>query len=192
MALNLSIDGLDALVADFKEAPQRVTKSLVRALNRAMTSGTAVMSRAIARDIGLKVGDVKTALRFREATFNNPEASLAASLKRISLMKFGAKGPMPSMGKGRGVTYRGEGGVRRRLEHAFIAQMSSGHVGVYSRRGKSRLPLHEHFGPSLGHVFAKYRKEALEAAHASFVKNFAHELKFQQSEQSGGASAGTD
>lgn len=186
--MQLHIEGDAALIADFRDFPGRTTRAMVRALNRALVSGRTVMVRAMAGDVGLRQTAVRTALRQRDATFQRPSAELGASLKRIPLIQFNARGPEPSRGRGR-VTYK-LGASRGHVPGAFIATMGSGHRGVFTRRTRQRLPIQELFGPSLGRVFAKYRPQVLEAMHASFLKNFDHELRFQQAQ--GGGDAGTD
>jgi len=192
------IDGAEAIVADFADAPSRVTKAAVRALNRAMASGRTEMVRDIAKDTGLKSAVVRDALRFREASFDHPSAELGASLKRIPVIHFGATGPQPSRGRGRGVSWRMEGG-RKRAEHAFITRVRSetqavqglsGHLGVFRRKTTNRLPIKQLYGPSLGHVFAKFRPLGLAKAREAFEKNFAHELEYQA--QQGASGAGAD
>lgn len=44
-------------------------------------------------------------------------------------------------------------GSRKVVKGAFLATMKSGHKGVYSRMGKKRLPIEEHFSSSIAHVF---------------------------------------
>lgn len=205
---DLEMIGHHEIIADFGEAPQSVTKALVRSLNRSIASGRTVMVRAIAQDTGLRSRDVREALRLQEATFDRPEASLAASLKRIPLIDFRARGPEPSRGKGRGVTYR-IGGASRRLENAFIATMRSGHRGVFMRKhglrpGESgpsfqnrkspgawsfNLPIEEKHGPSLGRVFGKHRPAGLGRVREQFLKNFGHELRFERGFGGGAAGA---
>ncbi len=168
----------DAALRTLKEFPTRTERAVVRSLNRARTTGRATMARLVAQDMGLKVGVVKEAIKDRPATPTSLEVRLAASLKRIPLIDFGAKGPMPSRGRGRGVTYRIGTGGRGRVETAFLAQMASGHRGVFKRAGRARLPIQELFGPSLGHVFAKHRAAGIAAMRESFEKNLEHELRF--------------
>jgi hypothetical protein len=131
------------------------------------------------------------------ATYDRPVARMATSLKRIPLIKFGARGPEPSRGKGRGVSYKLGGQGKQRVPNAFIATMPSGHRGVFVRamgahgplqgslarlaKSGGRLPIRELAGPSLGHVFARYRPEAQGIAAEFFDRNFARELKFQAS-----------
>jgi len=187
--MDLSFEGVDTIVADFGAKPTQVTKAMVRALNRSIKSGQTVMVREMARDTGLKSKDVRGAMRLQEASASKPEASLGASLRRLPLITFGARGPEPSFGRGRGVSYKLPGG-RGRVATGFIATMRSGHRGVYVRNTKARLTIRELFGPSLGRVFARFRPAGVARVREVFASNFAHEMDFATSQ--GGASAGTD
>lgn len=177
--ITLQTSEVDATLAS---GQAKIEKALVRSLNRGIASGRTLMVSRIAKDTGLKSKDVRDALPMSEATLSRPVARLAASLKRIPLYKFGARGPMPSRGRGRGVSYKlpGSGG-RQRVENAFVAQMKTGHMGVFRRKGPGRLPIIELYGPSIGRVFAKYREEALARAEEMFEQNFGRELRFQES-----------
>lgn len=46
----------------------------------------------------------------------------------------------------KGVSVQVNRGQRSLIEGAFVARMKSGHVGVFRRRGKERLPIQERFG----------------------------------------------
>jgi hypothetical protein len=166
--------------AALREYPKRATRALVRAMNRALTSGRTVMVQRIAADTGLKSGDIRKAITLREASSQRLEARLGIGLKRIPLISFNARGQEPSRGRGRGVSYRLRGGAGR-IPNAFIATMRSGHRGVFVRSAKARLPIRELFGPSLGHVFARYRPEAIARIQEAFATNFASEMKFEAS-----------
>ena len=96
-------------------------------------------------------------------------AQLAASLKRIPLIRWNARQV------GRGVSYRLKGG-RGRHPNAFIAAMRSGHRGVFVRGTTRGLPIKELFGPSLGHVFQKYRPEGEARVEEVFRTTLDHEL----------------
>ena len=182
--MDITLIGNKELDAALREYPKRATRATVRAMNRAITSGRALMVQRIAADTGLKSGDVRKAMTLRNATAQRLEARLGVGLKRIPLEAFNAQGPFPSRGKGRGVSYRLRGG-RGRIANAFLAQMRSGHRGVFVRSGKTRLPIRELFGPSLGHVFAKYRPEGIERAREAFVTNWRSEMKFEASRGNG-------
>lgn len=176
--VTITTEGIDEAMAEFRELPPRLQRATVRSLNRAIGSASTFMSRAIAKNMAMKVGDVKKAFTLQQATTDRLNASLnASSYTRLPLIQFNASGPEPSRGRGRGVSYSLQGG-RKTIPNAFIATMQSGHRGVFVRVGKSRLPVRELYGPSLGHVFDVYRVEGQQKAEDSFETNFAHEIEF--------------
>lgn len=153
---------------------------IVRALNRAGVSTQTAMVREVARDMGIKQADVKKAMRVTNAREGHFEATVSATGARMPLIAFGAKGPEPSRGKGRGVTARMQG-ARKRYPHAFIARMRSGHRGVFQRTsipGGPRLPIRELFGPSIPLVFNRFARLGLERGEESLIKNLQHEFRF--------------
>ena len=189
----VSIQGDDIVIAEMAEYNTRIVRALVRSMNRSIKSGETVMVRAIAGDVGLASRDVRAALRSTPATFDRPVARLAASLKRIALEKFNARGPMPSRGRGQGVSWR-IGGSTRRDRGLFRATMRSGHVGVFARVGgkgasegawSDNLPIAERFGPSIGQVFAKHRPAGQARALETFQANFDREMAYRS--RTGGA-----
>ena len=182
--MQITIEGAEATSTDLGEMPGRSKRAMVRAMNRALASGRTAMVREIAGDTGLKQADVRNAVPIREASLARPEGQFGAGLKRIPLIQFAARGPEPSRGRGRGVSYRNPGGGRSRDEHAFIATIN-GRRGVFKRKGKGRVPVRQEFGPSLGHVFAKFRPTAIERVKEMFGRNFDHELAYEQSRGSG-------
>lgn len=191
--VQVSVNGLDAISITLGQQSQAVKKAAVRAMNRGMAAGRTIMTKSISQDTGLKSGTVRDALVYQQASFSQPEASLAASLKRIPLIEFNAKDSGVNRGTGRrsnavirgvrsrtgsGVTYKLPTGAGR-IPDAFIATMASGHRGVFVRAGRGRLPIRERFGPSIGHVFSKYRADALARVIEMFQKNFGHELEVE-------------
>lgn len=185
----VTVEGLDAAaLTQFKDAPPRIRGAVVRSLNRAIISGRTLMARLITEDTGIKVSDVKAAFQLEKASDSRPTASLGAGMKRIPLIQFNASGPEPSRGRGR-VSYRlqGQKVLALRSQNAFIATMTSGHRGVFVRvppstrkssGGRSKnLPIRELFGPSIGHVFMKFKDEGQARLEESFKTNFEHEME---------------
>lgn len=157
----------------------RAPAAIARALNRSAGSTKTVMVRAVAADTKLKVGVVRDQIKVQEAkpVAHRLAAIISVTGKRIPLIDFGARGPEPSRGRGRGVTARLPTG-KGRYPNAFIERMKSGHRGVFQRRGKGRLPIYELFGPSLPRVFTKHVREGLRRGQEALQKNLAHELRF--------------
>jgi len=186
--MDVTVENGAIVIANLRAFSPALTNIVVRAINRSITSARAAVVPAMAADLGLKQKDVRDALKFRKATWASPEARIAASLKRIPLIDFNARGPEPSKGRGRGVTYK-LSGTRGRLEQAFIVTLRSGHRGVFMRKAGSthksvgawskNLPLDkEKKGPSLGHVFKKYLPLGLARAKEAMATNLKHELSF--------------
>lgn len=163
--------GLGALVAS------RLAAATARALNRTAASEATAMARAVSADMGLKVTAVKAAIVIEKAAPNQFVARVVAKGKGVPLIEFGARGPEPSRGRGRGVTAK-VGSGRAVFSHAFIGTMASGHRGVFQRRTRQRLPIRELFGPSIARVFG--RLSPLGAARRAEVleKNLQHEITF--------------
>jgi len=170
--------GVDNLKAKFPAAVRR-------ALTRAGNSGRTAMVRAMAEDTGLPSKSIRDQIKVN--LVGDQAVQLEVTGNRIPLIDFKARGPEPSRGRGRGVSYRLPGG-KGRAEHAFIATMPSGHRGVFQRgrgarstktaRGWSGLPIYELKGPSLVKVFSKYLDLGVERTQEALVTNLRSEINF--------------
>jgi len=172
-----------AVTSAIAQLKARARPAIARALNRSADSAKTAMVRVIATDMGLKVGAVREFVMVDRATPERLIATFRASAERVPLIDFGAKGPEPSRGKGRGVTAKLKGGAGR-YPNAFIAPMRSGHRGVFQRkRGVARLGIYELRGPSIWQSFRNNETAAIVRAHEQLAKNLPHELAFALSKQ---------
>lgn len=190
MTPHLAIDHTTA-VSRLKALPKRLGGALVRVINRSTVSGRAVIVSAIASELGLRQADIKDTpggVRFKPATAAAPTAVLYVSgSKRLPLISFRARGPEPSRGKGRGVSYRLAGSQHGgRHPNAFIATVgASNHRGVFVRVGTARksagawgknLPIKELRGPSIGKVFERHMWPGVERIKEALRTNAEHEI----------------
>jgi len=162
-----------------------------RALNRAATSARAEAARRVQDSLNLKVSDIKNAIDIDTASAREDLSTMKASLivKNIDvpLYQYGArqKTIRTSRGKRYGVTVNVKGS--RTVEaDAFIAQMPSGHIGIFVRSGNPRLPIHELYSTTVLEVFKNTGFVASLSDYASqqFQTNFASELAYQLSKVS--------
>lgn len=189
--MRIELTGAADIAKALEDSPKVVVKAAVRAMNSAIASGNTLMARLIATDTGIKVSYVKKRMYQIKASYSNPMATLATrSLNRIPLMVFGAKGPQPSRGKGRGVTAKPQG-ARKSYPNAFIAGVTTGHewsvhTGVFVRVGGKttsrggwgkNLPIKQLFGPSLGRVFAQHRPQVVVAMDEKFTAEVERQLQ---------------
>jgi len=135
-----------------RDIPKALPRVMSRGLNRTATSARTQVSRSLAKEIGLKIKDVRDKLTLQRATYSNWRSAVGISSKRFGLIKFGARQTK------KGVTYK-KGRKRVLIRHAFIATMKTGHRGVFLRKGPPRLPIQELRGPSLAQVYAGTRDE---------------------------------
>ena len=153
------------------------------------------MTRAIVADTGLASRYVSQEIRIDKAQRTKPVAAVEIQGRRLPLLAFGARGPEPSRGRGRGVSWRNVGGARKNERHAFISTVGAGHRAVFKRSRftpggfrigprSGREVFVELRGPSLPHVFEKHFPVFRAAAEASLLKNLASEISFEQSKQS--------
>lgn len=181
---------LDDIAAMSAQAPI----ILMRGLNKAGAIGKTAMVRAVATDTGIRMKDVHKVIRTAKATPSRLMWDITLKGKRIPLIAFGARGPEPSRGRGRGVTWKSVKGEKKRVKDFFIATVGTGkHRGVFQRMGTSsrkssgawslNLPIAEKFGPSIPHVAEKKVPVFDAAANAALERSVLHEIKWASSVQ---------
>lgn len=149
--------------------------SVRRSLKRAGDAARAEAGTRISADTALPARKVKDALVVEQV--GDRQVNVSATTRRVPLIDFKARGPEPSRGRGRGVSYSLPGG-RGRIPNAFIATMPSGHRGVFTRVGRSRVPIDEKSGPSLANVFKKFLTQIETRARETLLANLRHEIDF--------------
>ena len=187
--------------ADLREVnktlqPERRKKAIGRATTRAINKVAKIAEkqavRELSADIGISQRNVRKYLRRDTASINSQEASIRARGKRLSLLDLGARqigkrnnrrdasGQFKAgrvVGRG-GVRYKGQGGARRFIPGAFIADMPNGGRGVFRRRGVERLPIDKMQGPSVPYVFMrnKIQRAIDQAVRTRWRAIFDHEV----------------
>ena len=169
MSLSVDVD-VKKLNLFLQGAPKKLSLAALRALKKATRSAHTDTSRVVAKDTGLKVGEIRKRLRRVEPNAQTLTGQIRASLRRLPLVLFGAKGPEPTRGRGR-LTVRTKG-RRRHIPHAFLATMRSGHRAVVKRGGRERLPVGELLGPSIGRVVDEKKLGIMERGGTVFRGEF--------------------
>lgn len=182
--IELDTLGLDDAIQNLGKEEIRAR---VRALNRAIGTANTDARRAIAEDTNLPQNVIAKSLAVQRAVFGRPEAILSATGRRIPLYDFTRQRKTRGRPTGRGA-----------IPGAFIAQLKSGHVGIFKRIGQSRsrkglprhapgLPIVELFGPSLPFVFTNEKIMGALVANAkeNLIKNYRHEVQFLEQKRAG-------
>ena len=147
MAIRFGIKSNSSQIAKLlRKAARDNPRAAALALNRTANTVRSAAVKSIAADIGVKQKIVRKGLfKIKRATVSRLTAEIPATGKRIPVIDLSARQT------GQGVTYQ-HGRQRETIIGAFIARMRSGHTGVFKRRGTTRLPIDERFGPSIGFV----------------------------------------
>ena len=124
----------------FAAVPQKIPRVLRMAINRSLTTMRTRVTRIVSKQIGVKSKIIRKRLFIHRATSKELSGALTVGSRGWPYVMFDPKQTA------KGVKVR----MRRRmlLEHAFMARMKEGHVGVFRRRGQSRLPIDEQRTPS--------------------------------------------
>jgi hypothetical protein len=131
-------------------------KAISAAINSTARTGRSKLARAIGKIINMPVGSEENrrtpgglhtiseyVRRGRHATPDRLASEVKVTREEIPLSAFGAR---QTKGGVSVLVRRSEG--RKVLKGTFLARMKSGHIGVFHREGKKRLPILERFGPT--------------------------------------------
>lgn len=152
----------------FNNMLKSADKATVAVLNRTAQRASTVAVRAMQADLGAtSQKTIRRSMFTENASSNKPVATVKARGKRIPLIELNAKPRTVSKRRRNiaGITW----GKGRTIAGSFIARMASGHIGVFKRRGKARLPIDELFGPSAAKVFANRR---VQKPVREFIRNY--------------------
>lgn len=199
MEMTVKIEGIKHTTGRLSHLPHIVEKATVSALNKIGAQGMTATRREVTREYNIKQKDLKgniKLIRARRGTKSREGrlfAIISVTGKSIPLYKFAAKPKEPPVQKGIPVKRRKpvtvkvkKTGGRKRLSHAFVARMRSGHVGIFTRKSSESLPIHELFSVSIPKMFKMKGKEAVDKiAKTKGRQILQHELDFYLKREAG-------
>ncbi|MDQ0472803.1 phage tail protein [Labrys wisconsinensis] len=139
-----TIAALEAAFRDLVQADRR-NRAYAAAINH---TGDRVVMKAVryaAAKTQLPVRYVKTQVRTYPAGPAKLTWEMVAKGPYITLYKFAQLAGGSARQTAKGVIVP-KWGMHR---HAFVAGMKTGHIGVFARKGKSRLPIKQLYGPAV-------------------------------------------
>lgn len=163
---------IDKAFSALAAVPGGAEKALCRAINRAVDRGRTQTVREICAQYNIKPSQVRAHMRVLRATHASLSAVIITSGSPMELMAFVRKPKKPPKQKGVEVSARTKVvagvhfGVFKTLPHVFVARMSNGHIGVYSRKGTKTLPIEQKYTTSAPQMMknAKVMDRLVEAA----------------------------
>ncbi|WP_276199037.1 phage tail protein [Chelatococcus sp. XZ-Ab1] len=149
-------DTFDKLERAFRDLVpvERRNAAYARAINKAVAQARTQWVRFIVKSTQLPYGYVRSATVVFNASAARPTAMLTVSGRYLTLFRYAlAAGGKPFLLPSGVVA--GRWGMHR---GAFIAKMPNGHIGIFARTSKKRLPLKQLYGPSVPRPLLDERK----------------------------------
>lgn len=155
---------------NFQKALMNAGRSTV---NKMLIQGRNAAQRKIRVIYNIKAKTLKDYTIMRRATNRVPEGMIIIKGRKLPLIAFGAR----QVKRGTTVKVKKAGG-RKLIRHAFIAEMPSGKVHVWMRRGPTRLPIEGKFTISVAGMFENQgAKEFEDLLQKKMPTTFEHELE---------------
>lgn len=173
-AAGSTLDRATKLLAGF---PDGIQKAAEAALKRAGTSGRATAAKEVGKQYYLSSGDFKKYTKsFQHVTKSGNEITVSLNFRgyHVPLIRF--KTSLTSAGLIRSQVKRSSSGDI--LKHVFQAEMKSGHIGLFERYGKLRLPIEQKFGPSVPQMMGT-NTELADAVGKDIEKTFSERMEHE-------------
>lgn len=125
----------------FDEMPDRFLDIATEAANTAIAKVKKTGVKRLKSDWNVPKGETgEWTVRRAKAGDDSPMATASVKSPRLGLINFGAKPANPMTGKTSGGVSFMLGGQRHTLRNAFVAEMSSGHKGIFQRISGTQMP----------------------------------------------------
>lgn len=158
--------------------PKGTERAFSNAINRALTHTKSQAFKEARKVYAVNLKDLNsaTATRVQKASTGNTVGYVLFSGVKIPLFKFNLS--VGSEKKSKHIKAGLMKGSWTAFEHAFIAQMNSGHIGIFEREGDERLPISEIMGLSGAQMIqnVEVTDRLSEDAQKKFEQRVEHEI----------------
>jgi hypothetical protein len=168
-------DTITFTIEGFKEAqdfldPKKFTQAIRSTLDKTGTFAKAQISAEISNRYNFDAGTASKAMSVMRTTMSSLETKLRIVGPRLSLILFNARwGPSGTVSQILRIT-------PHLIPHSFIATMPTGHVDVFVRKQRKRLPIKSLPGPSVADMANAVLSKATAAVNAFIQETFNAEV----------------
>jgi hypothetical protein len=167
--LKLNLKGLEELKNSLDG--KMLEKIVGRTLGRTTTKYRTVTTKEVRKTYNIKSKDLKNYIKLKRISAF--ERMFIIKGESIGLEYFRARQTKS------GVSISVKRGERYRFKHAFMRKDTNGHIRVFERDGKERMPISRKFSLSVPQMFNdKILKKGLDEAENTFEKEFEHNLDY--------------
>lgn len=148
MQIEISEETKDKVSVLLSDIPNGAEKAFTGAINRALTRARTVIFQEVQGTYAIKkkVLDEFTKTEIQKATTSDVCGVIRFAGTQIPLYKYTLTNPKYPIQRAR--VQAGQK-TATTFEHAFIAKMKSGHLGIFERNAKDSLPIKEIMGSSM-------------------------------------------
>lgn len=159
--------------------PKGAERAFSNAINRGLSYTKTQAFKQVKEVYAVKQSALNSATKtsVQKASTGNLAGYVSFSGVKIPLFKFQATPKAPSRGKKVRAAVEKGGGTT--FEHAFIAQMKSGHMGIFERITSKRLPVEEIMGLSAAQMVQRevIMDQLTEEAQKKVDERLQHEIE---------------
>lgn len=166
--IEVQIEGIE-IFDQLKNSDKQLEKALYFAKNRALNTVKTELARGVPKKYDTKQKTIRDRTRVNK---NTGEVSVKGS--PIRLFKFRVTPTSPR----RQLVTASVKRVSKSLPHAFVAQMSNGHIGIFERSQESRYPIRQLYSVSAAQMAGNKEvlEGAMERASIVFDERLSHEI----------------
>lgn len=166
--IEVQIEGIE-IFDQLQNSDKQLEKALYFAKNRALNTVKTELARGVPKKYDTKQKTIRDRTRVNK---NTGEVSVKGS--PIRLFKFRVTPTSPR----RQLVTASVKRASKSLPHAFVAQMSNGHIGIFERVGKSRYPIRQLYSVSAPQMAGNEEvlEGAMERASIVFDERLSHEI----------------
>lgn len=174
--IEIQIQHLEKIEDLFSKTPKEAPKLISSAINRSASAARTKASTEIRAKYIIKASDIKSDIKIKNSTPGTLSAQIRTSGPVIPLMKFDVTPTIPDIMVVRARVKKG--GRKKIIQKGFVASMGSSHTNVFTRVGKSRLPIQGRYGPSIAQMMGEDSvvKNIEERAQDILDKRLVHEF----------------
>lgn len=153
--------------------PGGMEKATSNAIGRAMQSSRTAATRKVRETYDIRSKDVRGTINLKRSGLTGSMISRGSTIP-LAKFKVSPNKPNPKRRKPIVASVKKSGGA---LKGAFVPQLNSGHSGVFTRVGLSRLPIKELHGPSAPQMLGEKSviEEVERTAEETMTQRLSHE-----------------
>lgn len=154
-------------------------KAINTTLNRTIEGMRTEITKRVTERYDIKAKPVRDSIKLQKSSISTLRAAVTGAGSPIPLINFRVTPNKPGKqkpGTVLRVSVKKSGG--KPVPNAFIAKTSSGHVGVFQRVGKNRMPIKQLYGPSVPQMMGEpgIQEQVMENANERFASRIDHEI----------------